>query len=192
MAEARSMAGRTGRGINEDDEMKGISQISSVERILQGIPAEVISQRAVECGSYARALFHWEQYIRQERERAERSKTPFEQAGFFQHLQSIYAQIDEPDSIEGISAHLHVLDPDQQVLEHRKAGRWTAAQSWYELSLAEKPDDPDIQVNLLTCLKESGQYGAYFFATYAVVTNPSRFASQLRRGLPQFFQYSHA
>ncbi|KAF2813925.1 protein kinase rad3 [Mytilinidion resinicola] len=158
MAEARSMAGRTGRGINEDDEMKDISQISSVERILQGIPAEVISRRAVECGSYARALFHWEQYTRQQRERAERSKNIFQQAAYFEHLQYIYAQIDEPDSIEGISAHLHVLDPDQQVLEHRKAGRWTAAQSWYELALAEKPNDPDIQVNLLTCLKESGQY----------------------------------
>jgi serine/threonine-protein kinase ATR len=113
----------------------------------------------VECGSYARALFHWEQYIRQEREKAEVSKAVFQQDTLFQHLQYIYAQIDEPDSIEGISAHLHVLDPDQQVLEHRKAGRWTAAQSWYELALAEKPDDPEVQIDLLTCLKESGQYG---------------------------------
>lgn len=158
VAEARSMASRTGRGICEIDEIKGIAQISSVERILQGIPAEVISRRAVECGSYARALFHWEQYIRQEREKAEVSKAVFQQDTLFQHLQYIYAQIDEPDSIEGISAHLHVLDPDQQVLEHRKAGRWTAAQSWYELALAEKPDDPEVQIDLLTCLKESGQY----------------------------------
>jgi serine/threonine-protein kinase ATR len=159
VAEARSMAGRTGRGICEIDEIKGIAQISSVERILQGIPAEVISRRAVECGSYARALFHWEQYIRQEREKAEISKAVFQRDTLFQHLQYIYAQIDEPDSIEGISAHLHVLDPDQQVLEHRKAGRWTAAQSWYELALAEKPGDPEVQIDLLTCLKESGQYG---------------------------------
>ena len=159
VAEARLTAGRTGRGICEIDEIKGIAQISSVERTLQGIPAEVISRRAVDCGSYARALLHWEQYIRQEREKAEVSKAVFQQDTLFQHLQYIYAQIDEPDSIEGISAHLHVLDPDQQVLEHRKAGRWTAAQSWYELALAEKPDDPEVQIDLLTCLKESGQYG---------------------------------
>lgn len=44
-------------------------------------------------------------------------------------------------------------------MEDRKAGRWTAAQSWYEIALAEKPDDVDTQINLLTCLKESGQYG---------------------------------
>lgn len=153
------MAGKTGRGISELDEIKDISQISCVERILQGIPAEVISRRAVECGSYARALYHWEQYIRQEREKADTSGTMFQQDNLLQHLQFIYAQIDEPDSIEGISAHLHVLDPDQQIMEHRKAGRWTAAQSWYEISLAEKPHDTEAQIDLLTCLKESGQYG---------------------------------
>ncbi|KAF2473193.1 uncharacterized protein BDR25DRAFT_257421, partial [Lindgomyces ingoldianus] len=156
--DARAMAGKTGRGISEMDEIKDIAQISCVERILQSIPAEVISRRAVECGSYARALFHWEQYYRQEQLKAEAKDEPFEQDELLQHLQFIYAQIDEPDSIEGISTHLQVLNTDQQIMEHRKAGRWTAAQSWYELSLAEKPDDSETQINLLTCLKESGQY----------------------------------
>lgn len=77
----------------------------------------------------------------------------------YERLQEIYTQIDEPDGIEGISAHLQVLNIDQQILEHRKAGRWTAAQSWYEILLTEKPKDLDVQFNLLTCLKESGQHG---------------------------------
>ncbi|KAF2267881.1 hypothetical protein CC78DRAFT_565700 [Lojkania enalia] len=158
VSEARVMAGKTGRGISEMDEIKNIAQISCVERILQLIPAEVISKRAVECGSYAQALYNWEQYYRQEKQKAEANYTPFAQDELLQHLQFIYAQIDEPDSIEGISAHLQVLNPEQQILEHRKAGGWTAAQSWYELSLAEKPDDTETQINLLTCLKESGQY----------------------------------
>ena len=153
------MAGKTGRGISEIDEIKDIQQISSVEQLLQLIPAEVISRRAVECGSYARALFHWEQYYRQEQQKAEARKEQSTKDDLLQHLQFIYAQIDEPDSIEGISAHLQVLNPDQQIMEHRKAGRWTAAQSWYEISLAENPDDAETQLNLLTCLKESGQYG---------------------------------
>lgn len=76
-------------------------------------------------------------------------------------LQDIYAQIDEPDGLEGISAHMHVLDINQQVLSHRKAGRWTAAQTWYEVKLAEDPDNVDVQIELLTCLKESGQHGKY-------------------------------
>ena len=141
------------------DEIKDIQQISSVEQLLQLIPAEVISRRAVECGSYARALFHWEQYYRQEQQKSETRKTDFAKDELLTHLQFIYAQIDEPDSIEGISAHLQVLNSDQQIMEHRKAGRWTAAQSWYEITLADRPDDTETQINLLTCLKESGQYG---------------------------------
>ena len=130
-------------------------QIRRVEGVLAMIPAEVISRRAVECRSYARALFHWEQYIRQGR----RSPEPPDMESLFTRLQDIYTQIDEPDGIEGISAHLQVLNIDQQILQHRNAGRWTAAQSWYEIQLAEQPNDIDVQVNLLTCLKESGQHG---------------------------------
>ncbi|OJD39951.1 protein kinase rad3 [Diplodia corticola] len=156
--ESRLLASRSGKMPSELDELKSVSQISSIERVLHAIPAEVISRRAVECGSYARALFHWEQYVRQKKEQAETSNKAIDQENLYQHLQYIYTQIDEPDGIEGISAHLQILDPSQQVLEHRKAGRWTAAQSWYELSLAEKPDDPEIQYQLLSCLRESNQY----------------------------------
>jgi len=160
MAEARVIAGKTGRGVSEDDEMHAIKQISRVEGILQTIPAEIISRRAVECGSYARALFHWEQYYRQQEFVKMEARQPFSQRDdLLQHLQMIYAHIDEPDSIEGISAHLKVLNPEQKIIEDRKAGRWTAARSWYEIALAEKPNDTETQINLLTCLKESGQYG---------------------------------
>ncbi len=136
-----------------------IAQIRSVEQVLSTIPAEVISQRAMECNSFARALFHWEQYIRQQKSKPSVHKELALLEPLFEHLQNIYTKIDEPDGIEGISAHIHVLNIDQQILEHRKAGRWTAAQSWYEIILAEKPDDTDVQVSLLTCLKESGQHG---------------------------------
>ncbi|KAI8936862.1 hypothetical protein NX059_006098 [Plenodomus lindquistii] len=159
VAEARVMAGKTGRGVSEDDEMTAIKQISRVEGILHAIPAEVISRRAVECGSYARALFHWEQYYRQQEHVKVDARKPFsERDDLLQHLQMIYAHIDEPDSIQGISAHLKVLNPEQQIVEDRKAGRWTVAQTWYEIALAERPDDIETQINLLTCLKESGQY----------------------------------
>ena len=128
-----------------------------VNSVLEAIPAEIISQRAIECNSYSRALFHWEQHIRSIRKSDKDTATTTLN---LELLQDIYTQIDEPDGIEGISAHLHVLDIDQQVLGHRKAGRWTAAQSWYEIKLAEDPDDLDVQVNLLTCLKQSGQHGS--------------------------------
>lgn len=135
-------------------------QIKSVEALLASIPPEIISKRAVECRSFSRALFHWEQYIRKCKSQGdlqERSNPEL----LYQRLQDIYSQIDEPDGIEGISSHLSALDIDQQVLEHRKAGRWATAQSWYELQLEKEPGNVDAQWNLITCLKESGQQGRF-------------------------------
>jgi serine/threonine-protein kinase ATR len=134
------------------------TQIMRVVDILNMIPAEVISRRSVECKSYARALFHWEQHIREVRES---ESTKDEMEPLLERLQEIYTQIDEPDGIEGLSAHLHVLDINQQILGHRKMGRWSAAQTWYEMQLAEDPKDVDVQIELLTCLKESGQHGKF-------------------------------
>ncbi|KAJ0422527.1 hypothetical protein BJY00DRAFT_69114 [Aspergillus carlsbadensis] len=135
------------------------SQIKTVESLLSSIPPEVISKRAVECKSFSRALFHWEQYIRQYRNRPQTQQSANLEP-LYERLQNIYSQIDEPDGIEGISTHLHVLDIDQQVLEHRKAGRWATAQSWYELQLEKEPENVDAQWHLFTCLKESGQQDA--------------------------------
>ncbi|KAF4759666.1 hypothetical protein HAV15_007320 [Penicillium sp. str.  len=135
------------------------SQIKSVENLLSSIPPEIISKRAVECKSFSKALFHWEQYIRKSKVHGE-SQERSSLEPLYQRLQDIYSQIDEPDGIEGISSHLSALDIDQQILEHRKAGRWATAQSWYELQLEKEPDNVDAQWNLVTCLKESGQQDA--------------------------------
>ncbi|KAF7872002.1 uncharacterized protein EAF02_009107 [Botrytis sinoallii] len=134
----------------------GLEQIEKVTRLIESIPAEIVSARAIQCKSYSRALFNWEQHIRHVRETKKQDAS--REISDLERLQEIYTQIDEPDGIEGISAHLHVLDIDQIVLGHRKAGRWTAAQGWYEIKLAEDPEDVDVQLNLLTCLKESGQH----------------------------------
>lgn len=135
------------------------AEVQAVTSFLRSsVTAEVIAQRAVECKSFSRALFYWEQHIRNLRAR-EQSTDDDTNNMLLGRLQDIYTQIDEPDGIEGLSAHLHVLDIDQQILGHRKAGRWTTAQSWYEIKLAEDPDNSEVQMNLLSCLKESGQHG---------------------------------
>ena len=157
MSKSRAPNNRSGRALVEATLAADLARISSVEATLQMIPAEVMSQRAMACRSFSRALFYWEQYIRQQRDRDNVGEDELE--SLYERLQDIYTQIDEPDGIEGISAHLHVLNIDQQVIEHRKAGRWTAVQSWYELQLNERPEDVDIQLNLLTSLKQSGQHG---------------------------------
>ncbi|KAF7116577.1 hypothetical protein CNMCM5793_005058 [Aspergillus hiratsukae] len=152
------------------------SQIKAVETFLTSIPPEVISKRAVECKSFSRALFHWEQYIRRFKNQSDKNERTSPEL-LYQHLQVIYSQIDEPDGIEGISTHLHMLNIDQQVLEHRKAGRWVTAQSWYELQVEKEPDNVDAQWNLLTCLRESGQQDAIIarFDTLNSAGSTSRF-----------------
>lgn len=132
------------------------ANVSNVQEMLDTIPAELISQRAIDCNDYARALFHLEQHAQK---MEQRQRKPDERKHLLKNLQDIYANIDEPDGLDGISAHLHDLDINQQILSHRKAGRWTAVQSWYEMQLAEKPDNVDVQVDLLNCLKQAGQHG---------------------------------
>lgn len=136
--------------------------IKRVQMLLDSIPAELISQKAMDCKAYSRALFHLEQHIRQVQEK---NKDPKATSRLLEQLQDIYAQIDEPDGLDGIAAHLHVLDINHQMLSHRKAGRWTAAQTWYEIRLTEDPGNIDTRLDLLTCLKESGQHGTSFCYT---------------------------
>lgn len=124
--------------------------------VVHSVDPELISQRALDCGEYARALFFLEPHI--EQQDAAGSPSEEDNHRLRTSLQKIYTEIDEPDSLEGISAHFGNVTLDQEALNHRKAGRWTAAQTWYEIRHAECPTDPEIQVDLLTCLKESGQH----------------------------------
>ncbi|KAF4947550.1 hypothetical protein FGADI_10333 [Fusarium gaditjirri] len=140
----------TGRLTETDRE-----RLAQVQEALDLIPAELIAQRAVDCNEYARALFHLEQHAHK---MEQRKKEPGERTRLLQKLQDIYANVDEPDGLDGISAHLQVLDINQQILSHRKAGRWTAVQNWYEMQLAENPVNADIQIDLLHCLKQAGQH----------------------------------
>lgn len=146
------------RHLSADDEDAEDIAVQRVEEVLSVIPPDMMGLRSFECNSYARALFYWEQHIRQTRDNA----SDEEMIPLYEKLQKMYTEIDEPDGIEGISTKLHVLNMDQQILEHRKAGRWTAAQSWYELLLGKTPDDLELQTNLLTCLKQSGQHGEFW------------------------------
>ncbi|WPG99769.1 protein kinase rad3 [Acrodontium crateriforme] len=160
LGERRAGAYKTGHSLNEFNEAQEMGQIETLEKFLQSIPAEAIASRATECGSYARALFHWEHYIRQSRAIIPSARMSKNDENLYERLQIIYAQIDEPDGLEGIGAHLSFLTEEQQVTQHIKAGRWTAAQAWYEIHLGQETPDSNIQISLLECLRETGQYAA--------------------------------
>lgn len=131
--------------------------IPLIQTRLDAIPPELVSLRAIDCKQYARALFHLEPHILRQKEEQGDDAGSIQQA--LDSLQNVYANIDEPDGLEGVSANLKVIDLNQQVLSHRKAGRWSRAQTWCEVQLAEDPTNVDVQLDLLNCLKESGQYG---------------------------------
>ena len=158
----RQLDGQRALGKKDDRVVEvAVSQIANVEEVLNRIPPEMISKRSIECRSYARALFHWEQYI-QITSKADDYDDKLHDENLHR-LQTIYTEIDEPDGIEGISAQMHVLNIDQQIYEQQQAGKWSAVQGWYELQLDESPSDPAVQVNLLRCIRESGQYGEPIF-----------------------------
>jgi len=140
---------RAERGLRDPGLDTATPQIEAVEDLLRSIPPEIITQRSIECKSYTRALLHWDEYIHNKKDPTDDD---------YRRLQSIYAQIDEPDGIEGISSCMHVLNAESQILEHRKAGRWQAVQNWYEMQMTVQPDDLDVQINLLHALRESGQH----------------------------------
>jgi serine/threonine-protein kinase ATR len=158
VADARATAYRTGQSPADLDEIQGQGQIETIERFLATIPADLVATRAMECGTYARALFNWEQYIRQSRPLIPLASGDAVSDEMNDRLIDIYSQIDEPDGLEGISAHLTILSDEQQATLHARSGRWTAAQAWYELQLAERPFDEELQTSLLQCLRETGRY----------------------------------
>ncbi|GAB1729612.1 hypothetical protein NU195Hw_Modified_171t1 [Hortaea werneckii] len=158
LSQTRADAYRTGHSPGDFNEVKDMGQIEELERFLSKMPAEALATRAMECGAHARALFNWEQHIRQKRRIIPSPLMSKRDESLYEKLQDIYASIDEPDGLEGIGAHLSILSEEQQVVQHTKSGRWTAAQAWYEMELAKNPGDDNTQLRLLDCLRETGQY----------------------------------
>lgn len=158
LSETRTAAYKTGISPNEFDEDKAMGQIDTIEAFLASIPAKIVAQQAVECRSFSRALFYWDQHIRQKRSIIPSKTLTTEDEDLYATLQDIYTQIDEPDGLEGIAAHLPFVTELQTAINHSKAGRWTAAQAWFELQLADQPDNALLQHNVLECFRETGQY----------------------------------
>ncbi|KAI8186429.1 hypothetical protein K4K51_010488 [Colletotrichum sp. SAR 10_75] len=171
---SRWLQEKNARRKNDSD----LPSIARVDDLLSTIPPVLISQRAMDCREYPRALFHLEQHAQQmEVEKSD----PQQRTLLLEQLQDIYTQIDEPDGLEGISAHLHVLDINQQILSHKKAGRYTAAQTWYEIKLAEEPNNIDVQVDLLNCLKQSGQHDVLLNYVEGAYVNDKQYLLGIRR-----------
>ncbi|KAJ3091648.1 serine/threonine-protein kinase M1 [Quaeritorhiza haematococci] len=146
------LAKRAGRFFNADEVIKTDESTRRVEQLMAAIPQAVMAEASYRCKAYARALMHFEQHFRKERI----SKTEQQLQPLYAHLQKIYANIDEPDGMEGIATKFLAPTLEQQILGHECAGKWTAAQTCYELALQEDPNNINHHVGLLKCLKNVG------------------------------------
>jgi serine/threonine-protein kinase ATR len=139
------------------DKQQRSSHVLPVERLLAGIDTELAANAALKSRAYARSLRNFEErviYLRQRNKQSDADLQPY-----FESLHEIYAELDEPDGMEGVSTAVVSPTLELQIREHESTGRWTSAQSCWEVRLQQSPEDLSLHVGLLKCLKNLGHYG---------------------------------
>ncbi|WVR00045.1 hypothetical protein IAU59_007187 [Kwoniella sp. CBS 9459] len=131
------------------------SHTKIVESVLSGVETELMANAALQSKAYARSLRSFEQRIMQLRH-DHRENSDLQ--AYFERLHQIYAELDEPDGMEGVSAFVISPSLEHQIREHESTGRWTSAQSCWEVRLQQSPDDVSLHVGLLKCLGNLGHY----------------------------------
>ena len=128
----------------------------AVESVISTMEVELMANAALQSRAYARALRGFEQRIIQLR-RDGRGNTDLQT--YFEKLHLIYANLDEPDGMEGVSTFVIAPSLEHQIREHESTGRWTSAQSCWEVRLQQSPNDVTLHQGLLHCLRNLGHYG---------------------------------
>nr|XP_031859926.1 uncharacterized protein CI109_004533 [Kwoniella shandongensis]KAA5526998.1 hypothetical protein CI109_004533 [Kwoniella shandongensis] len=147
-----------------------------VEGVLSSIETELMANAALQSRAYARSLRSFEQRIVQLR-REKRENTELQT--YFERLHQIYSELDEPDGMEGVSAFVISPSLEHQIREHESTGRWTSAQSCWEVRLQQSPDDVSLHVGLLKCLRNLGHYDTLRTHIRGVLSRYPTWASEL-------------
>lgn len=132
-------------------------QRAKVESLLSMIDNELLSNAAFRCRAFARSLMSFEKEIVAKREQ---KKTEQELQPLYERLHEIYANLDEPDGMEGTSKLVISPSLDQQIRGHEMTGRWTSAQSCWEIKLQHEPNSLEPHLGLLRCLRNLGHNGS--------------------------------
>lgn len=178
---------------SQAEKAKVDGQVDRVKKAIADIPAHLLSKRAEDCKQYARALYYlepriWDATQKKAKESAkekaregtllkrkestaaqEDHKQPMESEQHksasrnLQLVEGIYANIDEPDGLGGITTRFpRPGQLWQQLLQgQKKTGNWDSALTYLETCLASEPDNVDYQLDKLKCLTQSGQYGKH-------------------------------
>ncbi|KAJ7228144.1 hypothetical protein GGX14DRAFT_547392 [Mycena pura] len=130
-------------------------QLIRVDSILSNIDENLMARAALKCKAYARSLMNFERQIVTLRERSPNSNDLPE---YYERLHEIYSHLDEPDGMEGVSTLILSPSLEHQIRQHESTGRWTSAQSCWEVRLQQSPDNLDFHLGLLRCLRNLGHY----------------------------------
>lgn len=130
-------------------------QLLRLDSILSSIDQNLMAKAAFQCKAYARSLMNFEQQVVTLREHTAHNK---DLPGYYEKLHEIYAHLDEPDGMEGVSTLILSPSLEHQIRQHESTGRWTAAQSCWEVRLQQSPDNVDFHLGLLRCLRNLGHY----------------------------------
>lgn len=136
----------------------GDEQLLRVDSILSSIDQNLMAKAALQCKAYARSLMNFEQQIITLRESSPRSK---DLPNYYERLHEIYAHLDEPDGMEGVSTLILSPSLEHQIRQHESTGQWTSAQSCWEVRLQQSPNNVDFHLGLLRCLRNLGHYGGW-------------------------------
>ncbi|KAI0700624.1 hypothetical protein BC835DRAFT_1404834 [Cytidiella melzeri] len=129
-------------------------QLVRVDSIVSSIEQNLMARAALRCKAYARALMSFEQQVIM----MQGTKDVDTLSNHYERLHEIYAQLDEPDGMEGITTLILSPSLEHQIRQHESTGRWTAAQSCWEVQLQRAPDELRSHLGLLRCLKNVGHY----------------------------------
>ncbi|KAH9179575.1 hypothetical protein EDB89DRAFT_2110934 [Lactarius sanguifluus] len=130
-------------------------QLSRIDSILSSVDQDLMAKAAFQCKAYARSLMSFERHLVTLRQRNADSA---EIQSCYERLHEIYCNLDEPDGMEGISTLILSPTLEHQIRQHESTGRWTSAQSCWELRLQKSPDNLEYHIGLLRCLRNLGHY----------------------------------
>ncbi|OBZ70466.1 Serine/threonine-protein kinase atr [Grifola frondosa] len=151
-------------------------QLLRIDSILSSIDQRLMAKAALQCKAYARSLMNFEQQIL---EKQQQQASNGQLQDYFERLHEIYAHLDEPDGMEGVSTLILSPSLEHQIRQHESTGRWTSAQSCWEVRLQHSPDNLDFHLGLLRCLRNLGHYDTLRTHVKGVLTRNPSWESQL-------------
>ncbi|KAG7097441.1 hypothetical protein E1B28_004786 [Marasmius oreades] len=153
-------------------------RISVIDSVLGSIDHDLMGQAALQCKAYARSLMNFEMHIINISTLKD-DRTQVELATFYEKIHEIYAHLDEPDGMEGISTMILSPSLEHQIRQHEINGKWTSAQSCWEVRIQQEPNNVEFHMGLLRCLRNLGHYDSLRTHIRGILTKQPSWQSSL-------------